>query len=88
MVRFLAAALILIATSARADQTPSFEAALGALRQSVLATGAKQVQARSDSLAGRIGALGQNADRLAWDASRYHNDLRDIRWRAQRSRQN
>ncbi|MBI5211434.1 MAG: hypothetical protein HY927_15785 [Elusimicrobia bacterium] len=76
----------LLAASSQATELalPDFETAIKAVRTQVMATRAAQAQAKYEAVASDLDRLAMDTRSLQWKASRYRNDLSDLRRRAQR----
>ena len=88
MIRSLTAALLtlpLLASLSFAAQAISFENALHNIRQSVLATRQKQIQAKDAAQASKIRSLANDLRRFRWDVQDAKRVVSDIRRRAQRA---
>jgi hypothetical protein len=78
--------LVLLAVSANAAVAPSFEQTLGEFRAGFLAQRAKQIKAKALAASSDIEQLSYETDRLRSDAQRLRNAVNDLKWRAQRAR--
>jgi hypothetical protein len=76
-------ALVLLAATAQSTTLPSFEAALGMIRQDVLTERARQIAAKNQALAQEIERLARQVSDLRWASWRYRDRLNDLRRRAQ-----